>query len=505
MRRRASIAGHSPAAELKKLQTVDRVCGFGEDSRPGTPSRAATPSSLLQKSGSQILGSGASSIPVAQVAGNGHARRAVLTRRASMSAIEMGNGILGGGRRQSIAGSLPLSMYSGLSHLTPLADDNKERMERASEMLKEATRKEDSSMLLEAIGEAKAAHMDASCIREATQLLQQISAKESLKQITKGSDLQALKRAIAIAKGNGAEVHFAQALLESELKLEELEAVESLRIAMSLPETGSLQLAVRKARCVRNPAENLKALMTEAQVMLEKLEAHRALMQLLRSKDPDKSKLQDAIEKATSVGLRCPELDRAMALLESSPETQSSTSRLPMVAQTKTQEIQGQLLRAISLCESGGLRDAIKRAVACELQDLPELEDAKALVAMIEARRLLDVAVKGKTPNKAKLQEAIAAATSCGLPPEQWGIAQQMLEVIEARDNLSAAITSKDPAKLTDAIKLAQSCGVERAKILKAEGVLQASQAKEAKQQDGKNAKAPLRRASTISHVRVLV
>lgn len=474
--------------------------GEESNSKPGTPARAGTPSSLFRKSGSQILGAGAVGVPGA-VGAAGRARRAsvgaidtrsvpTLTRRASMGAIELGSGIVGGGRRQSIGG------LSGLSHFAPPSDDNKERMERASEMLREATRKEDSSLLLTAIGEAKAAHMDKTYIAEATQLLQQIEAKESLKQITKGTDLQALKRAVAIAKANGAEVHFAQTLQEGEIKLEELEAEESLRCALHMPESGSLQLALRKAHVVRNPPERLKTLMAETQQMLEKVEAHRTLVHIMRNKDPDKIKLQDAVEKAQAVGLTCPELDQAISFLDVSSVVQSSSSRPSVVAQTRTEEIQEQLIRAINLCESGGLRDAIKRAVSSDLESLPEVEHAKALLAVIEARRLLDAAVRGKTPNKAKLQEAIAAAVACGLPPEQYSSAQQLLDLIEARESLSGAITSKEPEKLFEAIKRAQWCGVERTKILKAEGILQSVLDKQAKEENGTD-QPPARRSST--------
>lgn len=380
-------------------------------------------------------------------------------------------------------------------------EDPKDRVNRISKLIADAVEDQDASALLSAIIEAKGAHMDRKFIDEATHRLQQLEAKDALERGMKNNDLVALRRAVANAGQANVE---GIGLQKAKNKLEKLEAEESLRCATGSPETGALRIAIRRAQLAGlGLEEGSKEMLAEAQRMLEQIEAQRMLELALASKD--KSKLEDAVERAQICKLQSPEFEQASAQVgELDAAARTLQPQRSFASAGKMQEVQEQLQRAISMQETGGLRDAIRRATINHVS-VPELAVAEHMLKVLETQRLLDASVRGKTHDPKKLKEAIVAAAGCGMQDEVVDYAKQLLEQHEAREFLSAAITGKDTELLPEAIERAKNGGVERQKVVKGQELLQSLQAKAEKEAAGEAAspmnrpRQSLRRTTTMA------
>lgn len=347
-----------------------------------------------------------------------------------------------------------------------LSDENmKERLQKQKDLM-DAMECEDKQLLLHAIAEAKSARVDLIHINSAIEILQRFQARESLDDAMKGEDAEVLRRAIANAKQCGGLDDVATK--QEQNKLERLDAEQGLARAVAFPETGSLRIAINRARFFNVEVDNENLI--QAEKCLAQLESIKALESAIKMRDV--SKLQAAVDKAESAGIdgSLQQMAYAKAIL-AEEEARNTSDETVERGWSKSDEVLDQLVRAIRMQETGGLRDAIRHAGLYGFE-LPELEEAKLCLGRLEAQRKLQTALKTKRPEHAKLKSALAECKEFGVEDDAVAQASFLVEQLEARDSLSAAITSKDAEKLPEAIKHAQAFGVDRTKIIKAEELL---------------------------------
>jgi len=308
--------------------------------------------------------------------------------------------------------------------------------------------------------------------REAT-----LSCQDSLLEATKQDDILVLRRAVANAHQAG---YHGASLELADVKLEKLCAKETLMIAMNMPESGALKSAILRAQ-LRGLGEedHCNKLLLTAERILDQLEVKKALSVALKehSGERDRQKLQEVVQKARTIKFHSKELDQAKEILrdfrDDDREAGARAEEVPLSADAAlAAEIRDVLKVAMNLFETGGLRDAIKRATA-NFIDVPELHKAKYMLAKIEAKRQLEAAIRGKLPDAKKLKEALVVARGCRMENDLTVQARSLLEGIQARDELSAAISSRTPERLQQAIVRAQMAKVDQSKIMKADGILE--------------------------------
>eukprot|EP00927_Polykrikos_kofoidii_P062037 TRINITY_DN56867_c0_g1_i1.p1 TRINITY_DN56867_c0_g1~~TRINITY_DN56867_c0_g1_i1.p1 ORF type:complete len:437 (+),score=64.65 TRINITY_DN56867_c0_g1_i1:55-1365(+) len=245
-----------------------------------------------------------------------------------------------------------------------------------------------------------------------------------------------------------------------------VDAIENLRSAMNMRETGGLRLAIEIARCDGVEGQ----LMTEAQHLLVQLESQRMLASAIRSKDV--GRLEDAMEKAANADVNKQLLQQASSHLAQLKMAESASSHTSNPAQGEALE---QLRRAVDMRETGALRLAIHCAEdqGDQTQALAEtLKTAKHVLSVLECEWLLATAIRSN--DRSKLQEAISKMEGLNLeqPPVVVEHAKMLLSQILAREALSTAMVNKDLQELSSALERARLNGVEKSKLDKAEQIL---------------------------------
>mmetsp|Transcript_124347 Transcript_124347/g.264958 ORF Transcript_124347/g.264958 Transcript_124347/m.264958 type:complete len:501 (+) Transcript_124347:77-1579(+) len=335
-------------------------------------------------------------------------------------------------------------------------------LEEAGTKLREAMLSKDSSVLLEAISQARMVGFDKKEVERAVKALQRVECQEALQRSQKMGDVEGLRAAMRRAR----HLNFDAVLLEKPQRvLETLESQEMLEIAMRNRETGSLQACINVAS---SRGVNPK-LIEEAKQIFSQLTAQMTLNAACKGKDADK--LEDAIEKAKSVGMDVGFLSPAQDYLNYLRSQDGSTAKVENDAPAPVDPVTEILQRAIGMRETGCLRMAIQTAKNARGDHASLLQQAETMLAHVEAELLLPPAIKKQ--DRKKLTEAVKKAEESGLQSSLLDQAKHILAQMQGRDHLSSAMARKNSADLREAIDSATDLGLEKAKIDKAEHLFQ--------------------------------
>eukprot|EP00439_Symbiodinium_sp_Y106_P069951 s511_g12.t1 len=236
-------------------------------------------------------------------------------------------------------------------------------------------------------------------------------------------------------------------LAAAKKRLDVLTTEEMLRIAMRNNVTGHLQKCIDMAVFRKADPDLIK----QAQSLLEKSTAERALIAAMNSREVDK--LTQAVEDAVSAGLPAADIEEAKQIL----------------AET------GALLKAIKLAKRSD--DAMRlNPEYAEGRSTHEesIKEAEHLVVILEVDMQLPRAIRSKDQQKLKAAHSavLTKAKTWHIETEEVEQGEQLLSKIQADENLRLAIVSKSEEQLVAALEEANKCGAERQRILKAEAAL---------------------------------
>lgn len=372
-------------------------------------------------------------------------------------------------------------------------DARQARREEAAEELQSAVACKDRDRIISAMGQAKAARVDKKTVSEATKVLQRLMAMEWLEEVKGRRSADEMRNALSRAKAAGLT---SKQLEEYEHILNKLDAELLLIAVTQRNESGAIRIAIQGAR-----SNGLKGQVVEtAEQKLAELEAIHTLQVAMKSGQA--LRIQKALEKVPSKGSEVVEEARRMlAGLESDGDGSRGLSRsLTAGARSPTlggkspirrgttrnltfgldeeqgdseeamDETEERLWRAISFRETGALKLTLSAARAYGSRYAAAIAEAERVLAQMEAVWQLNAAAK--KGDVGKLREAIERAVAAGVEEQAMGGARLLVEQADARTALSAAIKGRESAQLEAALAAARSCGVDRARLARAEQAL---------------------------------